>query len=160
MAEIELTSQAINAYKTLCACLDEQKWKYEKDDENLFVFCTVTGEDLPIKIGVRFDPKREFVHLLSRLPLTIPEDKRIEANVLVSAINYSMVHGLFEYDINKGEIDFRINTSFKDSLLSKELFSYLIYVSCMTIDKYNDQLLMYSTGKLTLEKIIENIYKD
>ena len=53
-----------------------------------------------------------------------------------------------------------LNTSFKDSLLSKELFGYLIYVSCITIDKYNDQLLMYSTGKLSAEKIIENINKN
>ena len=159
MANLELTQQSISAYKTLCDLLDEKGWKYDKDDENLFVFCTVTGEDLPMKIGVRFDTKREFVHLLSRLPVTIPEDKRIEANVIVSAINYVTVHGLFEYDVTKGEIDFRINTSFKDSLLSKDLFGYLIYVSCITIDKYNDQLLMYSTGKLSAEKIIENIYK-
>ena len=160
MGKMQLTQQAINAYNTLCALLDEKKWGYEKDDENLYVFCTVTGEDLPIKIGIRFDTKNDFVHLLSRLPLTIPDDKKIEANIIISAINYVTVHGLFEYDLINGQIDFRLNTSFKDSLLSKELFGYLIYVSCITIDKYNDQLLMYSTGKLSAEKIIENINKN
>ena len=54
MANLQLTQQAINAYKTLCSLLDEKKWAYEKDDEKLYVFCTITSEDLPIKIGIRF----------------------------------------------------------------------------------------------------------
>ena len=48
-----------------------------------------------------------------------------------------------------------MTSSFKDSMLSKEVFEYMVYVSCNTIDDYNEKLFLLSENQLTLEEFLK-----
>jgi hypothetical protein len=63
--------------------------------------------------------------------------------------------GSFDYDINDGEIRFRLTSSYRESILSKELFVYMIGVSIGTIDQYNDKFFMLSKGVMSIQQFIE-----
>lgn len=155
MAEENQLKQAKETYNTLLKMLDERKWHYEKDDEGLEISCGVQGDDLPIEIGIRIDPEKHLVILLSPMPFSVPEKARDNMALAVSIANYGLVDGNFDYDFRSGRIIFRQTTSYRSSLLGKEAFTYMLIVACNTIDEYNEKLLFAAKSDLDLEKMKE-----
>ncbi len=155
MADLKETKQAQNAFNTLCDMLDDHQWKYHRDDEKLRIECGANGEDLPIDIRITVDADKQLVTLLSQLPFKVPEEDRVMGAVAVSAANYNMVDGNFDYNLASGSIIFRLTSSFRESLVSKDVFEYMLFVSCATIDNYNDKFLMLIKHAMSLEDFIK-----
>ena len=150
MAEVNDNKKALSVYKILCDALDERNWKYQKHPEDLVVTFTVTGEDIPMNFVLMIDAKRELVRLVSPLPFTFSEEKRLEGAIATSFANYKLADGSFDYNYKEGKLNFRMTSSFKDSLISKELFQYMIACACYTVDEYNDKFLMINKGMLSI----------
>jgi len=148
---------ACKNFDILCDALDEKGWKYQKDVENLHIECGVQGDDLPMELHINVDEEMSLVILLSMIPLAVGEDKRIDTAVAVSAINNKLVDGSFDFNVSTGKLFFRLTNSFFDSQLSKELFNYMIDLSCAMIDEYNDKFLMLSKNLMSLEDFMKNI---
>lgn len=157
MAEQENLKLAKTTFETLCKALEHHDWHFKKDEENLTIECGAQGDDLPMEITIVVDPERMLIILMSHLPFVMSEDKRLDTAVAVSAVNFALVDGSFDYDIKSGHMIFRMSNSFRESLIGEDLFMYMILVSCHTIDEYNDKFLMLSKGIITLEQFIENI---
>ena len=155
MAEEKELKQAKEVYKTLCTRLDEHNWRYEKDEENLKIHCGAQGDDLPMEIYIEVDKKRQLVSLLSPMPFTVPENRRSGIAVAVSMANYGMVDGSFDFDYLTGRLLFRMTTSYRESIIGKELFTYMLMCSCITIDRYNDKFLVVAKQDMTVEQILE-----
>ena len=146
---------AAATFQNLCKAMDKDEWHYKKDEEKLSIECGAQGDDLPIELKIHVDADRQLVILLSFLPLTFPEDKRIDGAVAASIINNRLVNGSFDYDITDGRVIFRMTATFLESVLSEEVFKYLLYSSCQIIDEYNDKLLMLAKGMMDMEKFIQ-----
>ncbi len=157
MADESKLKQAKVAFKALCDMLDENEWHYSKDMENLKITCGVQGDDLPMNIRIEVDADRQLVVLLSEMPFSVPEDRRVELAVAVSAANYGMVDGNFDYNYLDGSILFRMTSSFMDSLVGKEMFNYMLMCACATIDRYNDKFFMVTKKEMSVEEILEFI---
>ncbi|MBO5312884.1 MAG: YbjN domain-containing protein [Clostridia bacterium] len=155
MATEKQVKQAQQTYETICAMLDEMGWSYDKKDEERVIYTGVKSNDLPISFMIVTDTERSLVSLISKLPFTVPEDKRTEVSLGVSIVNYLLVDGSFDYNFLEGTTYFRMTSSFKDSMLSKEVFEYMVYVSCNTIDDYNEKLFLLSENQLTLEEFLK-----
>lgn len=155
MAELKEIKQAQNAFATLCEMLDDHGWRYHRDDEKLRVECGANGEDLPIDIRITVDPDKQLVTLLSQLPFKVPEEDRVMGAVAISAANYNMVDGNFDYNLASGSIIFRLTSSIRDSLISKNVFEYMLFVSCATVDNYNDKFLMLIKHAMSLDDFIK-----
>ena len=77
--------------------------------------------------------------------------------IAVSAINNVLVNGCFDYIIADGHMFFRMTNSFIESQLGADLFKYLLYCSCQTIDEYNDKLLMVAKGMISIEQFLKSL---
>ena len=152
----EKMARAKQALDTLCAALDAEDWNYQKDEEKLEMTCTVQGEDLPMEISVRMVPKQQIALLMSEMPFRVPEDKLVEMAVAVTIANDSLVDGSFDYDIRSGRIWFRLTSSFMDSQVSMEMFTYMVYCSCQTVDEFNDKFLMIAKGAMSANDLLPN----
>ena len=146
--------QAKKTYETLCKLLDEKDWKYKKNEEKLQIECGAQGEDLPMEITIAVDAERMLIILLSAMPFSVPEDKRLEVAIAVSAINNRLVDGSFDYNVATGSMFFRMTNSFIESTISADVFLYLLICSCKTIDEYNDKLMLLSSGTVSIEKFL------
>ncbi len=155
MADEMMMRQARNAFATLCDMLDSREWHYDRDDQNLVIKCGANGEDIPIDIKIKVHADKQIVSLYSHLPFSVPEEDRVMAALAVSAANFNMVDGSFDYNISSGNILFRLTSSFKESLVSKEMFEYMLMVSCATVDNYNDKFLMLFKHVMSLEDFIK-----
>lgn len=157
MADWQNPAQAREVFQTLCRALDSENWQYKKDEQAMRLECSARGDDLPMDITVKVDAERMLVVLFSHMPYVIPEDKRLDVAIAVSAINNDLVNGCFDYDITTGKMYFRMTNSIIESRVGAELFRYMVYCSCGTIDEYNDRFLMLGKGMLSLEQFLSAI---
>ena len=156
MAEEKNLALAKATYETLCQTLNDHEWHYEKDDEKLLIECVARGDDLPIELMIQVDVERMLILLVSHLPFTTAEDKRLEMAIAVSSVNNSIVDGSFDYDVTTGQMFFRMTNSFLDSSIGKDLFTYMLMCSCQTVDEYNDKFLMLAKGMISIEQFLKN----
>lgn len=147
--------KAKEIYETICSFLDGDNWKYDRHDEDLVITMSAKGEDLPISFVVRVDAERRLVTVFSQLPFEAKSEKIVETAVAVAMANYGLVDGSFDFDVQKGKIIFRMTTSYLESLISEEVFEYMIYCTAHTVDKYNDKLMMLAKGMIDLAKFKE-----
>ena len=155
MADEKVMKHAKTVYETICSMLTKRDWKFTRHDEDLVITCGARGEDLPMDIVIIVDPNAQVVSIYSQMPFAIGEDKRVEASLAVNIANYGLVNGTFDYDISDGSIRFRVVSSFRGSILSEELFEYMLVITASTVDQYNDKFLMISKGMLDVEKFVE-----
>ena len=155
MNEEMLKKNGENVYGTICKMFDKLGYRYERHDEDLVVKCTVKGEDIPMDILFIVRSDRQIVQLLSPMPFTVPEDKRMEMAIAVTVASNHLIDGSFDFDLGDGNIMFRLTSSYIESILGEELFTYMLMVSAKTIDDYNDKFLMLAKGMMTLEQFIE-----
>ena len=142
-------------FEALCRDLDSREWKYKKDDDDFKVQFIVTGNDIPMSVTAVVQDKQQLIAFLSPLQAKYPEDKRQEGAVAVSFINNKLVDGCFDYDISDGSILFRLTNSYVDSDMGDELFSYIVDLSLTMIDEFNDLFENLTTGRMTLQELME-----
>ena len=147
--------QAKQVYQKIINMLDNRGWKYERHDEDLVIASGVTGEDLPIAFIFAVKPKNHLVQFLSKLPVTMPEEKRIDGAIATCAASNHLIDGSFDYDVMNGSIVFRLTSSYLNSDISEDLLEYMLMVSAATIDEYNDKFLMLAKGMITIQKFLE-----
>ena len=155
MAEELNMQKAKQVYDTMINMLDNRGWHYEEIEDELLIKSGVKGEDLPIEFIVMVKPKQQVVQFLSRLPFTMPEDKRIDGALAVCVANYRLVDGCFDYNLASGDILFRLTSSYRESTLGEDLFEYMILCAASTVDNYNDKFFMIAKGMMTIQQFIE-----
>lgn len=146
--------QAQQVYQTLCAALDDRKWKYGKEEANLLVHFNATGNSLPIHCVIFVDEERQLLRVVSPLAEKFSEKKRIEGAIAVAAANYGMADGGFDYDITDGQLGFRMSMSIRESVIGKELIHYLINCTCSMVDRYSADFLALEKGYISLEEFL------
>jgi hypothetical protein len=151
----EVTSEAKKIYATMVKALRDKNWKFEEKEEELTIISIYQGEDIPMAFKINVDSDREVIRFISPMPFHIDEDKRVDAALAVSVANYGLVNGSFDYDLNDGEIRFRLTTSYVDCEVGPKFFFDMMATALSTTDEYNDKFLMLSKGMLTLQQFIE-----
>ena len=149
--------QAKQVYQKIINMLDNRGWKYERHDEDLVIASGVTGEDLPIAFIFAVKPQNHLVQFLSKLPVTMPEEKRIDGAIAACAASNHLIDGSFDYDVMNGSIVFRLTSSYLNSDISEDLLEYMLMVSAATIDEYNDKFLMLAKGMITIQKFLKTL---
>lgn len=155
MANFPEQQEAEKAYETFCEMLDEMEWSYDRDDENLTIKTGANGDDLPLDIKVTFNVKLQICTIFSSLPFKSPDEDTVVTAVAICATNYNMVDGSFDFDLANGNIAFRITTPFRNSVIDKEAYKYLLMICCTTVDKYNDKLLALTKHHISLDEYID-----
>ena len=147
--------QAREVYSLIINTLNAKGWNFDRDDENMVIRTGVAGDDLPINFVIIVNERNGVMQFLSSLPIHMPEDMRVDGAIAVAIANYGMVDGSFDYDINDGEIRFRLTTAFRDGTLGTDNVEYLIGVGAGMVEKYNDRFFMLAKGMISIEQFIE-----
>jgi len=149
--------QARSVFDIICRALDKNNIRYDKDTGALSIEFGVQGSDLIENIKISVDVQRRLVLLISHIPFTVQDDKRIDVAVAVAAINGWLVHGSFDYDVISGTIFFRMTNSYIESYIDEEVYEYMLFCAFSTVDEYNDKLLMISKGNLAIEQFLSEL---
>lgn len=142
-------------YQTAIKAFDELKWHYNRDDENQVITCNVKGDDLTIKIFFRVMTNQNTMYVLSEMPFSIKEDKRMEMCVATTIANNTMLNGSFELNIETGYLGFKVLCPFDGMTPTTEVCKHLIGLTCNMTDIYNDKFLAVANGGMTLNQFKE-----
>ena len=149
--------KAQEVFRAVCNMLDSKEWNYKKDDDNFIIVKALQGEDIPMEFIIRVLPSQQIVVFTSVLPFKIEKEKWVDVAIACCSINYILLDGSFDFSIDDAIIKFRMTASYRDSLLNKELFEYMLLVSACTVDEYNDKLLMLSKGNLDIHRFLSSL---
>ena len=92
--------------------------------------------------------------LMSQMPVTMKEEKRIDAALVVNEFNKDKKLGAFDLDFESGRIFFKVTQCFVGCRVSEELCSFLLQFSLKFIDDYNDKFLMLNNGLISTEQFL------
>lgn len=137
--------------------LDHRKLKYTVEEETaqrVHIRIHFTGEDIPMTLHLILRADRQIASVYSVIPFQITEEHRNNAAIAVAAANHGLIDGSFDLNLKNGEIRFRLTSCFIESVLSEPLFSYLMFVSAETVDRYNDRFMALNTGDMSLDEFL------
>lgn len=157
MADEKKAKKALEVSNTLCKMLDAKNFKYNKENngDNIVLRFGVRGDDIPMRFVLIIDTERQLVRLLSSIPVQFSGDKILDGAMVTNHLNYRIADGSFDFNPRDGKVYFRMTTSFRESTISPELLDYMMGCACYTVDKYNDQLVAVSMGKMSVTEFID-----
>ncbi len=130
------STRSWQAYETLCSVMEKNDIYYEKDDHNLCVKCSVSGEDIQLNFAFVINPVKMLITLYSLVPVKVRKEKSADMAIAVCMINNNLTDGSFCFDTNDGTIFFKMTSSFCDTNVTEELFEYMLSVAADTMDDY------------------------
>lgn len=148
-------SEALIVYNTLCSTLDNMKWTYNKEEDNLVVRTSAVGNDLTMKLYMKIDADRSVMYLKSGMPFSVPSDSLDNVAKAVIMANWAMLNGSFEMDLSDGYIAFKVVVPFMESIISEKVCHYMINMSCRMIDTFNDKFQKIAQGNMNLAEFKE-----
>lgn len=155
MTDEKIQKQIQLVFNTLCNVLNKHGFEYSKDEEKLKVNSTAQKENSHIDFSFEIDADRMLVLLISHIPCIVPQKKRVDLAAAISFINNFTANGCFDFDIKTGNIFFRMTNGFFESLISEEVFEYMISCSLETIDEYSEQFIMLTDDLMSFEEFFD-----
>ncbi len=154
MSESNILDRAREVYAIICQALDEIKTPYTKNENEFSAQLNLTGRNRSVNANICVDYENELVTLVSPLPTKIPKDRYFEGAVAINAVNFIVQDGGFTYNIENGEVAFRLNCSYNSREITKELVVYILTCSFMTVDTLNSKLDKLVKGETELETFV------
>lgn len=151
---------AKQAYQLILDALEDRKWQYHADDENQRVAFSVSNNQITMHFLISSETEGQYISLLSFFPFCIEENKKVEIALAISYINYSIINGHFDMDLDEGRVLFRMATIFDGSLLSKDVVQYMIDCAGSTVNQYYNSLSQINEGAMTVDDLIAFIHQN
>ena len=153
----ESLERAQRVYELMLRVLKKGDWKFESNDQELYVMSAYLGEDFPIRFFIRVDARRESLIFATGDIAVFDEDKRTEGALAVCAANHGALFGHFDYDFSKGTVRYLLTASFAGCDLQERFIVEFLESGLVMCDRYNDRFLALARGETDLKKFAENV---
>lgn len=155
----EKMSEGRSVFNSLVQHLTNINLKFEQQEleDRFMVKFNMSGDDIPMRFFIYVNPAHQLITLHSPMPVTFPQDKLDVACQAICAINYRLTDGDFQIDLRDGEVLFNMSTSYAGSLISNDVYNYVLGMSINIVDEFNDKLLMLSKGLIDLDTLKKSL---
>ena len=161
MADEMMVREAKAVYESLKKYFDHIGMKYqvqaEEPEEQYVIQFGMKGYDIPMEFHIFIHVDPGIIRVISPQPVKFEAEKRLEAALAICKINNKIIDGAYSMDLETGMVLYTQTTCFMGSLLSDEVFAYLLGMSGSIVDHFNDKLLMLQTGMIDLEGFIHGM---
>ena len=141
---------ATSVYNTIISVLDGKGYETKRDDDNLTAYCHVQSDVLPISFAVIVDAEKQLLTIVESSSITFPKDSLTDGAIAACVTNCLLVDGSFHFEYATGNMLFRISSSFKDSVISADVFEYLLRRTYNTILTYGPELTKLANGGIMI----------
>ena len=129
--------------------LQENDWKYHWDDGGRgHLWFGASGRNGDYK-GVFFArEEQQIATLFVLLPVKVPEGRRKEVMEYLTRANFGLSIGNFEFDMDDGEIRYKISIDVEGGTLACSMVSNMLNAAFSTVDRYYPGLMsvIYGNG--------------
>ncbi|MGI6357702.1 MAG: YbjN domain-containing protein [Bacillota bacterium] len=128
--------------ETVCEYLDNERWSYHADRERSLVFFDVAGEKGTMSCAIVVDEGLRCLTFLIQLGVTVPGIKRLRMSDFITRVNYALLLGCFELNVDSGDMRFRVSLPLADAELSRQQLRDIIATGIYTVDRYYPGVMM------------------
>jgi len=142
--------------RDLIDLLEEDGWQYDMPDENVLRLY-FQGSNTNLQAQINFQPDREAILAMILLPQKVPlEDARLMCE-MIARINYELLFGNFEIDVDTGELRYRTSMPVDDAPFFKNQFRTIFYTAFKTTDRYYPALMSVLFGNRSPDQAMRDI---
>ncbi|CAB9531696.1 Pfam:DUF1790 [Seminavis robusta] len=139
--QLAATSDEGPMLRTTKAGLDELGLKYEIQEpgENARSRTIVFGMNCKVglsRVVIATEEADKKFHFYIKAPASVPEDKRTQAALFITWVNYGLSIGNFEMDLSDGEVRFKSSNHLLGSELSTEMVGHTVALCVKMIDQF------------------------
>jgi hypothetical protein len=128
------TGVIMKAFDRIVEFLDAEEVRFEQTPEEFMVRFNFTGESGSwFVLGSSF-PEANRVIFLSILPSLVPAERKAAVGEFINRINFGLVVGNLEIDMDGGEVRFRTSMDLDDVEVSVEMIRNLLYANVYMTD--------------------------
>ena len=147
--------------KRLEAYLQGELLEYHLDEDDadriVVVFQTKQLSNVSLDITIL---NHRTVLFLSRMPISIPSQYRMAVCEFITRVNYGVVLGGFELDLDEGDLNYKIvGTVGRENEMDQEAFCRLLYLGNSMLDKYTPGILSILYGGKNAKQAYQLITK-
>lgn len=125
------------------------------DEQKGVIVVGFNGEHGPVHLMARVNEQRKVLFLLFRLPLAVPEERRVEMSEATTRANYGLSIGCFEMDLRNGELNFKVSVPTDEATLSLSQFRRCMGAAGSTIDYYMPAFFQVVFNDMSAEEAID-----
>lgn len=161
MATEKQIKEAKTIFESLKGFFTDVKYRYKviaEEPERIFgLEYGVRGDNIPMDFRILIEVERGIIKLISPQPVRFPPEKRPDAAMAICALNDAIVDGSYSMDLKDGSVMYTQTTCFRGSVISSEVFRYMVGLSNSIVDAFNDKLLMLKNGTMDLDAFVKAI---
>lgn len=128
--------------QTVCEYLGAEEWAYGLDQAKGLVYFDVAGPAGALACLLVVDEEAECLSLYTQVAVVVPAIKRLRMADFFARVNYLLLLGCFELNVETGEVHFRVALPLADSRLSRQQLRDLISSSILAANRYHPGIMM------------------
>lgn len=147
-------------FDAVCAYMDEQKWRYENNEEKTMIRSAVKVQCKlqTVRILIAFGETEFAVFAIPNM--NADEATRATVMEYITKVNLGMRNGNFLLNPANGEVRYRTYVNARGmNEISKEVIAEAILVPAMMLDRYGNGLATLMMGYSSPDAEIENAHK-
>lgn len=135
--------------------LNSQDWQFTQvEGKNILLF-GIGGKNGNFQcIADLIEDEKSFI-FFSVFGANTPEIKRLDMLKLLNNLNYKLILGNFEMDLQNGDIRFKTSISFNHFELNQNFVEELILSNIVTMDNSLPSIIGLMFGEISVEKALE-----
>ncbi len=137
--------------------LDEEQWIFQKLDPKPVIRTGYHGEHGTWVGYIHIDEERQQFLFHALMGLNIPQQYRAAVVEFLTRVNYTLVTGNFEMNMDTGEVRFRVGLEAPNDGVSLSLVRSLIYSAIHSMDRYFPGVLAVVHGGLSPEAALARV---
>ena len=128
--------------------MDDADSHYDSDAEGVLIVAQISGDDgswsAYVQITDDEDVRRVVIH--GRLPARIPESNRMKVAETLTRVNYDLIVGNFELNMEDGEVLFKTTLDLADGQLTEAMYKRVYHLNGQCVNEYFGEILRVGFG--------------
>lgn len=147
----------VDIFQTIVQFFEEDGWSFARLEEQPILQMGFQGENGSWLCTAEARQEYEQFVFYSVCPVQAPEEKRLILAEFLTAVNYGLVIGNFEMDLDDGEVRYKTSLDVGGDELSEALVKNAVYMNILMMDRYLPGILAVLYGGVSPAEAIAQI---
>jgi hypothetical protein len=159
VSEMDSTSPAAPAsvYDTIVASLHEQKWIFhEEPAQHRVLIDYASAAGAWSTYAVAFEESRQ-IAVYGVLPFAVEAAQRDAVVELITRVNFGLIVGNFEIDVDDGEVRYKTSLDFEHGELTTPLLRQLVRANMAMMEHHLQAFVAVAVGKVSVAAALAEV---
>ena len=127
--------------------------RYHRDEDDAVIVAEINGDHGSWRVFIQITESvdERYIVIHAQLPARIPEGRRLQVAELLTRINYALIQGNFELDLDDGAVFFKTTLDLADGQLTQAMFEWIYGINAHTMNQYYAQIMGVGYGAQSVE---------